>query len=259
MKFFTISIGILLVMLGGGLVPISAYFGWLTALLGGLFTAFGLLQQTQSAPPSVPAPSAFTGTPSTFVPQQAKPEAPSSPASPGAPTVIHQPRLGLLNLMGEAATMIYLQDLDNLEDIFFQNVDLGQERVPKCNVLFLYCNIEPSGRIAGQKFSLREVVKSAGAQIVVVASENRPEILSGPEFSQYLKTPNDWPVNFIFTVKRNGEAFGLYFQKIFTQMQAGVSMPLAWTQLAPQNPNAQKDCPAAMALLEAGHITLRPI
>jgi hypothetical protein len=249
MKFFMIAIGAVLALLGISLMKINSYVGLIIAAGGVVLAAINFVQLLKQF--KTPAPtSPVTGAPNSRF---------GNLSSAEKPSVIHHPKLGFLNLVGEAATTSYLQDLDNLEDIFFQNVDLGAQSVPQCNILFLYCNLEPSGRIAGQKFSLRELAKSSGAQIVVVASENRPEVLTSPLFGQYLKLSNDSPVNFIFTVSRNGENFGKFFQDLFNQMLAGVSMPVAWAKLAPQNPDDQKERPAIISLLEAGHISLRPI
>jgi len=253
MKLLMLALGASLALLGISLLKISTNIGVMIAMVGGLIFFISLQQLFKSFTQKMRDPASAGDASEAALVSSAQ------MASAANPLVIHNPRLGLLNLMGEAALSTYLQDLDNLEDVFIQNVDTGTQQVPKCNVLFLYCQLEPNGQITGQKFTLREVVKSAGAQVVVVASETRSEILSRPMFSQYLQSTNDWPVNFIFTVNRNGETFGQFFQKLFSQMFTGVSMSQAWTQMAPQNASSQKDCPAIMAMLEAGHVTLKPI
>jgi hypothetical protein len=253
MKLLMLALGASLALLGVSLLKISTNIGVIIAMGGGLVFFIYLQQLFKSFTQKMRGP-AIAGDAS-----EAALVSPARTTSAASPLVIHNPRLGLLNLVGEAALSFYLQDLDNLEDVFIQNVDTGTQQVPKCDVLFLYCQLEANGQVSGQKFTLREVVKSAGARVVVVASENRSEILTRPMFSQYLQSTNDWPVNFIFTINRNGETFGFFFQKFFSQMFAGVSLQQAWTQLAPQNPSSQKECPAIMAMLEAGHVTLRPI
>jgi len=253
MKSLMLALGACLALLGVSLLKLNSYLGVLIAMVGGVIFFISLQQlfrmwlrkmRGQAEPANAPG-AALPG---------AAPQ-----ASADKPNIIRNPKLGLLNLIGEGALSVYLQDLDNLEDVFIQNVDTGTQQVPKCNVMFVYCQLEANGQISGQKFKLRELVKSAGAQVVVVASENRSEILASPMFSQYLQASNDWPVNFIFTVSRNGETFGLFFQKLFTQMFSGVSMAQVWAKLAPQNASSQKDCPAIMAMLEAGQLTLRPV
>lgn len=174
------------------------------------------------------------------------------------PYLIRTPSLGLLNYLNELGHPLISKDLEKLGDLFPSNVHVGEQKIPSCNVLFLYCILEPSGRIAGQQFALRDVIRASGAHIVVVASENRPDVLTSPDFQRHLNSKNDWPANIVFTLNRNGETFGLFFQKLFSQMRAGISMPLAWVKLAPQGPISQADGPGTIALLEAGHIAFSP-
>lgn len=171
-----------------------------------------------------------------------------------APLVISHPALGLVNLMGEAGDAALFDDLRQLGDLFPRNVHVGQ-KIPRCNVLFLYCALEPSGRIAGQPIHLRDAIKAAGAQIVVVAAEVRGDLVSNPAFMGYMSSSRQaWPANIVFTLNRNGEKFGVFFRHLFTRMRAGASMPEAWVRLAPQGPNQATDGPATVVLLEGGHV-----
>lgn len=177
--------------------------------------------------------------------------------SAAKPYLIRNPSLGLLNYLNEPGDALIATDLEKLGGLFPRNVHVTNQKIQKCNVLFIYCNLEPSGRIAGQQFSLRDVIRTAGAHVVVVASEQKTEVITGKEFNQFLSSKDDWPANIVFTLNRNGEVFGVFFQRLLAQMRAGVSMPLAWVKLAPQGPNQNHaEVPGTIVLLEAGHIAL---
>lgn len=173
------------------------------------------------------------------------------------PYMIKNPSLGILNLIGEGGSELYKKDIEDLSSSFPENINFGFGQVPKCNVLFVYCTLEPSGRIVGQPFSLNDVVKASGAHIAVVASENPANVLTSTKFGQFITSEGDWPANVIITVYRNGDMFGQFFQKLFTEMHEGVTMPLAWVKLAPQGPIGQDNCPTTIAFMKAGHITFK--
>src|SRR5690242_2155716 len=104
-------------------------------------------------------------------------------ATADTPLLINNPSLGLLNLAGERGEALLLKDFKDLGDLFPKNVTTGKQgQVPKCNVLFLYCSLEPDGRIVGHSVTVRDVIKTAGAHIAVIASDIPPEYFSNPEF-----------------------------------------------------------------------------
>jgi hypothetical protein len=174
------------------------------------------------------------------------------------PYIIAKPSLAFVNLLGGAAKELMEKDHATLDGIFHDNIQITDRTLPKCNVLFLYCALEASGSIAGLSLSFRDLIKGAGAHIAVIASEIQPALLSNPEFSKGLSAKHDWPANIVLTVNRNGEHFGKFFHQLFSQMQAGVSMPMAWVQLAPQGPQQPRDIPGTICLMEAGHIAFGP-
>lgn len=193
-------------------------------------------------------------------------KAPSTATSPARrttadrPFVINNPCLGILNLAGEAGRALYDKDLSDLGSLFPNNVNLGAGQIPRCNVLFLYCSLEPTGRIVGQSLSLRDAIKGAGAHIAVVASEIDLKVIQTTEFAKFIGANGDWPANIVITGNRHGDAFGRFFRNLFDQMRNGTSMPLAWVKLAPQGPQqTHSDCPGTLCLFEAGHIVFNPI
>ncbi len=170
------------------------------------------------------------------------------------PLIIPSPVLGMLNLLGDAENDLLLRDLAEVGQLFPDNVRVETTNVPRCNILFLYCRFEQSGRIAGTQLLVRDVIKAAGAQIAVIASEVNPGLFKIREFSQALAPRSDWPANLVITLNRNGDIFGRFFHKLFSQMQAGVTMPFAWATLAPQGPVSHKDVPGTICAMGAGHI-----
>jgi hypothetical protein len=172
------------------------------------------------------------------------------------PLKVENPVLGMLNLMDKAGDNILFSDYKNFGELFSKNVIVETKKIPRCNVLFLYCSFESSGRISGQEFYLRDVIKAAGAYIVVIASEVNLEVFQSSGFQSYINnTKQNWPANIVFTLNRNGEYFGNFFRQLFTHMFNGITMPLAWVKLAPQGPNQQSNVPGTIVMLDGGHIS----
>jgi hypothetical protein len=58
---------------------------------------------------------------------------------------------------------------------FFSKVHKSTSATPKCDVLFLYANVNADGTFRGVKQTLSAVIRESEAVIVVIASENPPE------------------------------------------------------------------------------------
>jgi hypothetical protein len=170
------------------------------------------------------------------------------------PYVIPNPSLVFANLAGNTGKRLMDQDRKSLEDLFRGRIFFADRTLPRCNVLFLYCALEASGRVSGASFTFRDLIKGAGAHIAVIASEIQPALLSNAEFGKALQTKTDWRANIVVTLNRNGEHFGTFFRRLFSDMHAGTTMPMAWTKLAPQGPHQPRDIPGTICLMEAGHI-----
>jgi hypothetical protein len=165
------------------------------------------------------------------------------------PLVIPGPRLGFWNLLGASATPIINEDHAALAPLFAATID-GGEAPPPCDVLLLYCRLEPDGRIAGSNHSLREAIWKARACITVVASENSPE-----SYIAASKRPGLGRANLVMTLARRGNAFPSFFRSLFGAMKEGMTMPMAWVELAPQIPGQDhENCPGTIFACEAGHI-----
>jgi hypothetical protein len=104
-----------------------------------------------------------------------------------SPFRIVAPSIGFLNLRGVAGNEELEKDKNVLEGLFGKTV-VAIDVIPRCDVLFVYCNFDVAGTIVGHKKSLREIIRDARAYIVVVASENDPKT--------YMKCTGDrkvWP------------------------------------------------------------------
>jgi hypothetical protein len=120
-------------------------------------------------------------------------------------------------------------------------------------VLFIYSDIEADGRLVGTTAGLRDLVRDAGARVVVVASEN-----PGGAGMAAARSAKYGRANLVLTLDRKGALFSTFFARLFADMMNGVSMPLAWVKLAPQIPgDAHADCPEAVFLAEAGQVAFK--
>lgn len=167
-------------------------------------------------------------------------------------TKIQSPSLGILNLKGEAAALAVSEDRDALSSMFSATTE-STDAPPACDVLFLYCDIEPDGRIAGASLGLRELIRDAGARVVIVASENAAEGC----FCAAKKTGYGH-ANLVYTLDRKGTVFSKFFTRLFADMKKGKSMLRVWVKLAPQIPgHDHADCPDTVLLAEAGQLAFK--
>jgi len=176
---------------------------------------------------------------------------------PKNPMIIGQPSLGMLNLLGDRAAGFVAQDRNALTPIFLDRVEVAANGVPRCDVLFLYCDLDRQVLVLPELLPLRNLIKQAGARIAVLASELPKEILN-PQFSNAIGPASDWPANVTFTLDRKGDAFGQFFRNLFSLMFGGTNMFDAWVKLAPQVPNQPNDGPVMIMVPEIGQLAFAP-
>ena len=165
------------------------------------------------------------------------------------PLVIHSPRLGILNLKGEAAEQLIAADLEALMPVLGSPVR-GSTSSPFCDVLFIYCDISYDGRISNFPGTLRDLIQTLRAPLVVVASEN-----SRAAYISTMKGQRHGRANLVMTLSRRGGAFPAFFARLLTDMKRGVSMPVAWVKLAPQGPvKEHESLPSTIFACEAGQM-----
>jgi hypothetical protein len=166
------------------------------------------------------------------------------------PFVIPHPAIGFLNLQGVRGSALMESDSRVLSPLFSE-CRTSDSDVPGCQVLFIYCEIDPSGRIQGTSDSLRGLAKAAGAYITVVAAENQADA-----YKQALEARVDWNSNLVLVLDRRGDVFSSFFRRLFEKMNDGTSMLTAWVELAPQIPGREHpDLPGSVMVAEAGHVT----
>jgi hypothetical protein len=172
---------------------------------------------------------------------------------------IDAPKIAFLNLAGAACAAIVAEDRQAIGELFEPNVQVTTVPV-RCDVLFVYCGFEPSGKVVGQTRSLRDLVRETEAQIVVIASEVPGDFIGNGQFSPALSKGDNPPVNLVITLNRNGEKFARFFRSLFELMWAGKSMPMAWVRLAPQAPGnpQQHDHPGTIFAAERGQVAFTP-
>lgn len=167
--------------------------------------------------------------------------------------VIYQPKIAFVNLAGASCATMAADDRAVIGELFGVGVQVATVPVP-CDVLFLYCRFEPSGRIVGQQAAFRSLIRESTARVAVVASEVPADFLSNREFQAAFGKGGNPPVNLVMTLNRNGENFGRFFRSLFEKMWRDVPMSMAWVQLAPQSRVQPENIPGTICLMEAGQI-----
>jgi hypothetical protein len=143
---------------------------------------------------------------------------------------ISQPVLGLLDLDPSRFGSLASEDRAAFGPLFSSVVE-SNGAPPRCDVLLVYCEIEVGGAIAGSPLSLRQIIRDAGARVVIVATDNHPD-----RYMEAARPAGYGAANLVMTLERKGDGFAAFFGKLFALMFRGVSMPVAWVQLAPQIP-----------------------
>lgn len=158
------------------------------------------------------------------------------------PLVIRAPRLSFLNLIGPAVAHLVAADRAALGQLFRNSEE--SRNVEPCDVLMVYCEVNDDGR------TLKQLVETSQALVVVVASENPGQA--------YVKASASEPqkfTNLVLTIARNGVSFEHFFRALFTKMFQGMTMPMAWVELAPQAPGIDhEDVPETIFACGAGHV-----
>jgi len=166
------------------------------------------------------------------------------------PLRIANPVIGFVNHAGAAGALLSQADQLLLAPLF-KVLRTSEDLPPRCDVLFLYCTIDLEGPTSTP--AIRELIKSAGAYVAVIASENSPDA--------YIKSVGrrtDWFANIAMIVNRKDDKFALFFYHLFEEMFKGRSMLMVWAELAPQIPgSAHSDAPDSIMAAEAGHITFQ--
>jgi hypothetical protein len=166
------------------------------------------------------------------------------------PLRIANPVIGFLNHAGAAGALFSQADQRVLSPLF-KVVKTSDDLPPRCDVLFLYCTINLERPISTP--AIRELVKSAGAYVAVIASEN-----SADAYIKSVGRRTDWFANIAMIVNRKDDKFALFFYRLFEEMFKGRSMLMVWAELAPQIPGAKhSDAPDSIMAAEAGHITFQ--
>jgi hypothetical protein len=166
------------------------------------------------------------------------------------PLRIANPAIGFLNHAGAAGASLSQADQRILSPLF-KVIKTSEDLPPRCDVLFLYRNFNPEGSTSTP--AIRELIKSAGAYVAVIASEN-----SADAYITGVGRHTDWSANIVMVVNRKDDKFGLFFHRLFAEMFKGRSMLTVWAELAPQIPGGtHADVPDSIMAAEAGHITFQ--
>src|SRR4051794_34917870 len=86
-----------------------------------------------------------------------------------SPFVVQAPAIAFLNLAGASALALLLEDRAAFSRHFTTCV-VAQEAAPVCDVLVVYCRLDPLGKIVGCDLALRQIIRDSRAVVVLVAS-----------------------------------------------------------------------------------------
>lgn len=169
-----------------------------------------------------------------------------------SPLELKSPKIGFLNLLGSTGRSLLEEDKAALGPIFPAS-EVSDTAMPQCDVLLIYAQAGSDGRLIGSEDGLRGLIRKANAVIAILASPNEPNNLIAAG-----KPAGYGQANLVLTINRKGPAFARFFAELFRKMYRGTTMPVAWVELAPQNPRAQHgNCPETIFLAEVSHIVFQ--
>jgi hypothetical protein len=144
---------------------------------------------------------------------------------------IRHPKLGLLNLGGEEFAALLNEDRAAFGSLFDDVVISAAGSVPRCDVLFVYAQLQPDGSLSGgAQPTIRHAAADAHCAVVVSASNNPSDrVVAGS------KLPGPKQASLVLTLDRNRDGFARFFKELFTLMKSGKTMPMAWVTIAPQS------------------------
>ena len=163
--------------------------------------------------------------------------------------VIQDPKIGFLNLLGEEGERYLEQDRPALAPLFSTARESRDLPPPACDVLVVYSDLGFDGNLFATEVGLRYLIRKSGARILIVASENK-----GENSIAAAQEAGNSGANLVLTLGRKDGAFPAFFSRLFTAMKAGTPMPEAWSQLAAQTPEQERETPGTIFLAEGGPI-----
>jgi hypothetical protein len=160
--------------------------------------------------------------------------------------------LGVFDATGGGATDLIAADTAALGHLF-RDVRVGTSEPPSCTALLIYCRFGRQGEIVGHSQDLGEVIATAAAPIVIVASPH-----TGARYDTVSRHSSWTASNLVLTLDRHGDAFPRFLERLFTLMVGGMSMPRAWSKIAPQGPTHDEG-PDLIFDCALGQIALEPL
>lgn len=146
------------------------------------------------------------------------------------------------------------EDARPLRPLFAKVVSVSQG-IPECDVLIAYVRLDQDGAVKNTTDSLERIVAGSKATIVILAAENAVDhYIRGTSWFNSLTAKYGGSINLVMTLSRKGALFPQFFAKLFAQMKAGETMPVAWNNLAPQIPGMEHEAPDTIFACGAGHI-----
>jgi hypothetical protein len=133
-------------------------------------------------------------------------------------------------------------------------VSESSDAPPRSTLLLVYCTIGADGGILNSPRSLREIIRDAGAPLVIVATPN-PRRRYGLAVKRGKRLAR---ANLVLTLDRRGGAFDVFVRGLVTEMKKGTAMPRAWTKLVHREPAGDPaERPHTLVACELGKLAFR--
>lgn len=185
----------------------------------------------------------------------------------GGAVPIKNPVIKIVHFRGDLTSNVLAQSDAKIYSNFYKNVnvieldglaalvELVQQR--NCQVLHLYADLNDKGKIEdpnGTSADFADFVNTVSEAKIpfLIFAKDIPPTNFGASPDDLTNSPN-----VVVTLSRKGEAFGNFFKSVFEQVSKGKSMPVAWKNIAPQDPEAShENMPDMLALMSEEQVAL---
>jgi hypothetical protein len=121
----------------------------------------------------------------------------------------------------------------------------------KYDIVHVLTSVTVDGRIGDSNISGTELVETAvldDTKLLWIASSNDAQgYINGFKLNRNR-------LNLIMTVDRRGDCLSTFIEKLLDEMQSGLSMPVAWNKIAPQQSKEHLDAPVTIFYCGLGQV-----
>ncbi len=152
-----------------------------------------------------------------------------------------------LSAMADSDAEVYSKHYEHVTNVTVATADALADVLitHRFSILHLLVHVDADGTIVGTYVDdVLRACAEIGVKLVIFASENDPDV--------YISHFKRGGFNLVMTIDRYGEKFPTFLDALLGKMAAGMTMPSAWVELAPQTEHASEHDNLPGCIVSAG-------